>query len=139
MRQIVRPLLAQRQALLGPMPDGSARFSRTPTFYDESDLNVADKPYPVVYLRGDASPSSVTATVPVRVTETVIVLSDEDSLKLLDEVTDGIVRAINEKPFFGFDATIHRSTWAGTKYVVGAGNERKTVTTWEVLMSWRAR
>lgn len=139
MRQIVRALLAQREALLGPMPDGSARFSKTPTFYDESDLALADRPYPLVYLRGEPGPSSVTAVVPVRVTETVVVQSEEGSLKLLDEVTDGIVRAVNERPFFGFDATIHRATWAGTKYVTGPGNDRKTVTTWNALMSWRAR
>lgn len=139
MRQIVRALLAQRAALLAPMPDGSARFSTAPTFIDEVDLSLKDTPYPVVSLRAEPSPSSVTATVPVKVYETVTVVADEKSLALLDEITDKIVKALNEKPFFGFDATIVRATWAGTKYLAAIGTERKTVTMWDALISWRAR
>lgn len=135
----MKAILAQRAALLLPLADGSARFSAPVSFVDEADLDLRDRIYPMVSLRAEPSPSSVTAIVPVRVTETVTVLADESSLKVLDEVTDVIVRAVNERPFFGFDATIHRATWGGTKYVTGVGNERKTITTWDVLMSWRAR
>jgi hypothetical protein len=139
MKQIVRALLAQRQALLEPLPDGTARFSQAPTFVDEADLGVKDKAYPMVSLRAEAGPSSVRAVVPFRVYETVTVLADDSALKILDEVTEKIFEGVQEKPFFGFDATIHRATWAGTKYLGGVGNERKSVTLWDVLVSWRAR
>jgi hypothetical protein len=139
MRQIVRALLAQRQALLLPLPDGTYRFSQPPTFVDESDLSMTDKPHPLVSLRVEPAPSSVRAIVPVRVYETVWVLTDENYLKIVDEITDKIFEGVEEKPFFGFDATIVRATWAGTKYAVVTGSTRKTVTTWDVLVSWRAR
>jgi hypothetical protein len=60
-------------------------------------------------------------------------------LKIVDDITDTIFEGVEEKPFFGFDATIVRATWAGTKYAVVTGSTRKTVTTWDVLVSWRAR
>lgn len=135
MKQIVRALLAQRAGLL----DG--RFSTAPTFVDESDLGLTDKPYPCASLRVEPGPSDVTAMVPVRVYETVTVLADEPSLRVLDEVTEKIVEGIKGKPFFGYDATIHRATYLGTKYAPAAvtGTERKSVTTWDLLVSWRAR
>jgi hypothetical protein len=143
MRQIARALLAQRAALLLPLPDGTARFSVTPSFNEESDLTIADDPYPLVTLRIEPGPSDVTAMVPVRVYETVQVLADESSLKVLDEVTEKLVEGIKGKPFFGFDATIHRAAWAGTKYpaptATGPANERRSVTAWDLLVSWRAR
>jgi hypothetical protein len=134
MREISRALLAQRAALLP-----TAGFSVAPTFVDEVDLSLTDRPYPLVSLRVEPGPSSVRAVVPVKVYETVTVLADEASLNVLDEVSGKIFEGIQEKSFFGFDATIHRATWEGTKYPPGVGNERKSVTTWSVLASWRAR
>jgi hypothetical protein len=140
-RQITRALLVQRAALLDPIPGGIARFSTAPTFADESELGLTDKAYPLVSMRVEPGPSDVTAMVPVRVYETVTVIAEESSLKVLDEVTEKIVEGIKGKPFFGYDATIHRATWLGTKYVPAAvtGTERKSVTTWDLLVSWRAR
>ena len=139
MKQIMRALIAQRRTLLEPMPDGTARFMAAPAFADEADLVLKDLPYPRVSLRIEPSPSSVRATVPVRVYETVTVVADENSLRILDDVTDKLFEGIEEKPYFGYDATIVRATWGGTKYVSTSGTERKAVTTWNILVSWRAR
>lgn len=137
MSQVARALVAQRKALIAS--GAFDALGKIPTFAEEVDLNAHGGDYPKVGLRVLIAPSSVSAVVPVKVTETVTVQAEEGDGVLLGKIVDVIHAGVNERPFFGFDATIHRTTFAGARFLPGIANERKAEISFDVVASWRAR
>lgn len=130
MSEIAAALIAQRKAMRFPVPV---------TFCEETNLGAYGESYPRVTLRVLTEPSSVTAVVPFKVEETVTFAAEEAAVKDLDRLVNVLFAGCNERPYFGYDATIHKMTFGGARYGTGAANERKAVITWTGLASWRRR
>ncbi len=137
MKQVARALVAQRKALVAS--GAFDALGKIPTFGEDVDLNAHGRNYPSVSLAVAGAPSSVSAVVPMKVTETVVVEAEEGDSVLLGKLVDVLIDGVNERPFFGFDATIHRATFGGVRLLPGIANERKAAISWDLLASWRSR
>lgn len=138
MKQVARALVAQRKALVSA--GAFDALGKIPSFGEDVELNAHGRNYPSVSINVAAAPSSVTAVVPIKATETITVESEESDSVLLGKIVDVLVDGVNERPFFGFDATIHRATFGGVRLLAGSvGGERKAAISWDLLASWRSR